>query len=125
MYTSCRYRKSKDIVKNESRKAKLRGKVPIFECERCKRIFCIDEGFKWKHYSKEKIIDTIELYVGGGVSTRYAAQYLNFSKNTIIKWVLEYAGKVSRFTRKLVPRIIKKINLDELFLKMCNQFFYL
>ncbi len=77
------------------------------------------------HHSKEKIVDTIELYVGCSVSTRYAAQYLEISKNTILRWVFEYVGMISRFTKRLVPRIIQEINLDEFFLKMCSQFFYL
>jgi transposase-like protein len=78
-----------------------------------------------EHHSKEKIVDTIELYVGGGVSTRYTAQYLEISKNTVLRWVFKYVGTISRFTKRLIPRIIQKINLDELFLKMCSQFFYL
>ncbi len=99
--------------------------IQIYKCPRCKRAFCIDDGFKRKHYPREKVVETLGFYVGGGNPSRFLAEDLQLSKNTILRWVFEYVGKISRFTNKLVPKIIQKVNLDELFLKMRNQFFYL
>lgn len=125
MQSSCRYCGSKNIVNNGFRKTKQRGNVKIYKCKDCGRTFCEDDGFKWKHHSKDMILNAIELYVGGGVSLRFLAQLIRVSKNTILRWVLEYAGKIARFTNRLVPRIIQQVNIDELFLKMLGTFFYL
>lgn len=125
MQPPCIYCKAKNIVKNGSRKTKQRGNVPLFKCKKCKRTFCKDDGFKWKHHSKEKIIDALELYVGGGVSSRFLAQFLFISKNTVIRWVLEYCGKICRFTGKFKLQINLKTHVDELFLKMLAKFCYL
>jgi len=122
--TPCIYCRSKGIVKNGFRRTKNRGKIQLFLCRTCRRSFCKDDGFKWKHYSKEKIIDTLELYVGGGNTSRFLAEFLDLSKNTIIRWALEYSEKVCRFTCKFRPRIMQKVNMDELFLKMMGTFFY-
>ncbi len=65
------------------------------------------------------------LYVGGGASLRTIAIYEDVSKNSILRWVFEYCKLLCRFTFKLLPTIIQKINIDELFFKMMGRFFYL
>ena len=121
----CIYCKSKNIVRFGRRKTLRRGSIQRHLCRQCRKTFSTDDGFKWKHYSKEKIVETIEFYVGGGNSLRFLAENLCLSKNTILRWVFEYVSMLQRFTNKLVPRIIQKVNLDELFLKMMSCFFYL
>ena len=113
------------MAKFGKRRMKQRNRIQRFLCKKCNKTFCKDDGFKWKHYPKEKVVETIEFYVGSGNSLRFLAENLAISKNTILRLVFEYVGKIFLFTSKLVPTIIHKINLDELFLKMCNQFFYL
>jgi len=107
------------------RTTKERGKIQKFLCRKCGKRFCYDDGFKRKQKSTETIIRSVGLYVGGGSSLRTLAEYLDLSKNTILAWIFQYSNLLYKFTSKFVPTIIQKINLDELFLKMCNQFFYL
>ncbi len=47
------------------------------------------------------------------------------SKNTILKWAYEYSERTTGFTNRFRPKIIPKINIGELFLKMCGTFFYI
>lgn len=121
----CVYCRAKTIVRNGFRRTILRGKIQIYKCKKCGRFFCADQGFRWKHKSKDTIIDALELYVGGGVSLRFLAAYLNLSKNSITNWIYEYAEMICRFVERLKPPISTKLHLDELFLKMLGQFFYL
>lgn len=125
MATSCLYCKSEKIIKNGKRKTKERGRVQKYQCRNCKRWFCEDDGFRWKHKPKEMIVDVIELYVGGGTTLRFLAQHLVLSKNTILRWVHEYSERIARFVNRFKPKIIPRIHIDELFLKMCGTFFYI
>ncbi|MDE1864761.1 MAG: IS1/IS6 family transposase, partial [Candidatus Micrarchaeota archaeon] len=124
MKTLCRYCKSEDIIRNGRRLTTERGRVQVYRCKSCSRQFCEDDGYRWKHKSKETITNTIELYIGG-LSSRFVAHFERLSKNTVIRWIYEYSQRISRFTNRIKPKLASKLHLDELFLKMCNTFFYI
>jgi transposase-like protein len=125
MTTSCIYCKKDKIIKYGCRETRNRGKIQLYLCKKCGKRFCEDEGFKYKKKSTETIIDTIELYTGGGCSSRFLSQFLHLSRNTILNWVYEYSEKISRFTNRFKPKVIPRIHIDELFLKMCETMFYI
>lgn len=96
----CIYCRSKTIVKFGKRGTKQRGGVQRFLCKRCYRIFCKDDGFKWKHYSKGKIVETIEFYVGGGITLRFLSENFKLSKKHNIKMGFRIPGEGRKVHRE-------------------------
>ncbi len=119
----CIYCKSKDIVKYGKRRTKERGKIQRYKCKTCGRTFCENDGFKWKHHSKNTIIGALELYAVGN-SLRFIAQFLGIAKDTVLRWVFEYTKLLDKFLDKLRQHFTDMLHMDELFLKMRKTFFY-
>jgi transposase-like protein len=119
----CKYCKNPKVIKYGCRSTKQRGKIRIFQCKKCLRTFCEDDGFKHKHYPKDKVIDTVQTYLDG-LSSRDIAESKELSKNTVLKWVLEFADKLDQYIQKFKQNITTHLHMDELFLKMLNTFYY-
>ena len=119
------YCKKDKIIRYGWRTTKERGKIQRYQCKSCRKTFCQDDGFRWKHKSKETIINALELYVGGGTTLRFLSRFMGLSTDTILRWLNEYCRMICRFVKRFKPQIIDKINIDELFLKMKKTFYYL
>jgi transposase-like protein len=50
---------------------------------------------------------------------------MHLATDTILRWLNQYCRTIYRFVGKFNPAIIPKVNIDELFLKMCNKFYYI
>ena len=119
----CIYCKSKNIVKFGKRKTKRRGRIQRYLCKGCRRTFCEDDGFKWKHYSEKAILDALELFASGN-SLRFLSQFLSIAKDTILGWVVEYTLLLDPYIDKFRQSFTDMLHMDELFLKMKNTFYY-
>ena len=120
----CIYCKSKSIVKFGKRKTKERGRIQRYLCKLCKRTFCEDDGFKWKHYSPSVILDALELFVGG-LTLRFLDQFMSISKDTILRWIFEYVTKLDGYIDRFKQKMTDMLHMDELFLKERGGFDYL
>lgn len=123
MNDTCIYCKSTNVIKYGRRKTKERGRIQRCMCKSCKRTFCEDDGFKWKHHSSKTIIDALELFVAGN-SLRFVAQFLEVAKDTILRWVFEYARLLDKHVDRFRQKFTDMLHMDELFMKMCNTFYY-
>lgn len=119
----CIYCREKDIVKFGKRRTKERGRIQRYLCKSCDRTFCEDDGFKWKHHSEKTILDALELFAGGN-SLRFISQFLGVAKDTILRWVFEYAELLDAYIIKFKQSFTDMLHMDELFLKMKGTFYY-
>lgn len=123
MTHGCIYCKKDKIIKYGWRTTTERGRIQRYKCTFCKRSFCYDQGFKWKHKSTTKILTALEEYVNG-LSSRTVSKIQHLSKNTVLKWVYEYSAILSVLLDRFKQRMTDHLYLDELFLKMMGEGFW-
>jgi transposase-like protein len=123
MTNSCIYCKKPKVIRCGWRTTQQRGKVQRYFCRYCKRKFCYDEGFRWKHKPVAKILIVLEEYING-LSSRTVSKIQNVSKNTVLRWIYEYATLLSVILDTFRQKMTDHLYLDELFLKMLNSFWY-
>lgn len=116
--------RTENIRKYGFRKTSERGKVQRFQCTACRKTFCADKGFRWKHKPPSVIIDTVSLYANG-LTLRETARFMQLCKGTVLRWIQEYSILLQKFLANKVPAMSMKLHLDELYLKMRNTFYYL
>ena len=108
------------------RAGKYCGKYRVVQrchCKRCGRSFAERDGFERRHYLGHVIVQVLHLYVEGlslGKIRDYLGQHLGDwpAESTILEWVHRYSKILWRWTRRLHPRVLGRVHLDEVFVRV-------
>ena len=111
------------VIKFGLRATKQRGNIQRYLCKECNRTFCIGDGFKYRHKSKETIVNTLILLPKK--SLRELSDFIGLSKNTPLEWMKAYSDKLLLFLKDKVQTRCDILHMDELFSKMCGGFHYI
>ncbi len=95
-----------------------------YKCNKCKKLFVVDDGFWKSKKQREFITQCIDLYVNGMSLRKVKTHIGQFSETTIshtaiAKWLKRYAILVKDFTDKLPIETSGVYHADEIFVK-CN-----
>lgn len=123
----CPHCKSENI----KRAGKYRGKYKTsqgYRCKDCGKYFVERDGFEQKHYPKEVIVRALHLYVEGLSLSKirdFLWQHFGYgpSDSTILGWVQCYSKMMSRFQRKLKPKLRGRVHIDEVFVKVRGKWY--
>lgn len=115
---------SKDIILWGFRVTKERGKIQRFKCTRCLKSWCKNNGFKRKKKSENKILSVLSQF-WKGLTSRELADEHGVTQKTVLAWLKEYTVLLFRFLCNIVQKTTTKLHVDELFLRMCNDFYFL
>ena len=95
MSLNCIYCKSKDIVKNGTRKRKVRIKKS-FLCKSCKRQFVEPDGFERMRHNPRIIVKAVHQHIDG--FSLFKTQYhlwqhegIKVTRRTISQWTKKYS----------------------------------
>jgi putative transposase len=106
-----------DIVFWGKRKTVERGEIQRFKCNECGRTWCEDIGFKRKKKAESTILAVLSQY-WKGLTSRELADEHSIDQKTVLSWIHEYACRLYALLGNRVPRVTKRLHLDELFLRM-------
>lgn len=105
---------------------KYRGKYRVnqrYRCKDCGRCFVERDGFEGKQYPKRVIVQALHLYAEGLTLEKirdYLGQHFDYwpAESTILDWVRHYSKLLWRFARKLRPRVLGRVHVDEVFVRV-------
>ncbi|MDI6855618.1 MAG: hypothetical protein QMD21_02380 [Candidatus Thermoplasmatota archaeon] len=92
-------------------------------CNRCEKYFIEHDGFEGMTYPKEIIAKALHLHADGLSLSKirdYVYQHEGYYlyDSTILYWVRKYAELLSKFERKLKPKVKGRIHTDEVHVKV-------
>ena len=115
MSQTCIYCKSKNVVKNGSRKRKVRTKKS-FLCKSCKRQFVEPDGFERMRHSPEIISRAVHQHVDG--FSLFKTQYhlyqhdnVKVTRRTISQWTKKYSVFLKSDSSRSKTKIERKATL--------------
>ena len=118
----CVYCKKEDrVIKRGIRKNKYTVKQQYW-CNRCRKYFIEHDGFEGMTYPKEIIVKALHLHVEG-LSLSKLREYIwqhegyYLYDSTILYWEKKYAEMLSKFEKKLKPKVKGGIHTDEVHVK--------
>ncbi|MGB9635860.1 MAG: hypothetical protein ACPL1Y_01240 [Thermoplasmata archaeon] len=124
----CIFCNNEEIVKAGKRYNKY-GTKQIYKCKKCERRFVEDDGFKNMTYPKELVAKVLHLRVEG-MSLSKVREYIwqhegyRLYDGTILYWEKKYSQQLSKFERKLKPKVKGRIHTDEVHIKVKGECYY-
>lgn len=129
MEIECRFCKSKEVIKRGFRNNKT-GKVQIYSCKSCKKVYSENTTFFKMKNKGEVICTALDLYFKN-VSLRKISDHLQqihgkrISHVTILKWVRKYSTTFKEYTDKLKVNGSGTIHADEMMVNVNGKLVWL
>ena len=119
--TSCIFCKSsKDIVLAGKRFSK-KGETQRYKCNRCKKRFVPDDGFRKMKSKPEIIAEAISCRKRGMPYIEVSRHFKEYDKAdicaaTVYNWVVKYGTTLRKFNLRQKPKLGRRIHTTSLFL---------
>jgi transposase-like protein len=107
-----------------------RGRKQAYLCKECRRVFVVDDAFRYMKFDPQVITMTLDLYYKG-VSLRAIQDHLNqifgvrLSHQTVENWIRKYLNLIAEYVKTLKPTVGGQWHADEMMVKAGGDWKYL